>query len=287
MKILMIFLRWPGGVGEVIRNIKNEFEKQGHEVEVISREEDLKKYSLISSLFPLRKKVNQMMKEKNYDIIYTHDWSSAALLLFPYPIFKRKHFCIFYGNQLRFTKILQDLVGRIMGKHLIVVGDLNKKKHPYSNLVRNGVNIEKFEPMKKKRIYLGWPDKATESITRQEVLDIGKKLKIPVLIAKNIPPEKMNEFYNQCKIFLSLPPRSSAGALSWMEAMAAGVPIIIGNNESESYLFPIEKVNQASEIENTIKNAKEKDYRFWLIEHDFSWKSHAHKLLEIFGKNKK
>lgn len=282
MKILMIFIRWPWGVGEVIQSISQEFKKLGHEVDVIAREEDLKKYSLISSFFPIRKKVNELMKEKNYDIIYTHDWSTSLPLLFPWRMFKKKHFCVFYGNQLGFTSILQSLVGKIMGKHLVVVGDLNKKKFPKSKLVRNAVNMEKFKPLKKKRIYLGWPEKGTENITREEVLEIGKKVNLPVLIANKIPSEKMNEFYNECKIFLSFPPRASAGALSWMEAMAAGVPLVIGNNESESYLFPIEKANTKQEIANIILNAKEKDYRKWLMQNNFSWKTHVLKLIEKF-----
>jgi len=285
MKILMILIRWPWGVGEVVRSISKEFKKLGHEVDVIAREEDLKKYSLISSIFPIRRKINELMKEKKYDIIYTHDWSTTFPLLFPYRIFKKKHFCIFYGNQIGHTKIFQNLVGKIMRKNLFVVGDLNKKKFPHSTLVRNAVDMEKFKPLKKKRIYLGWPEKGTEAITREEVLEIGKKLNMPVLIAKNLPSEKMNEFYNQCKVFLSFPPRASAGALSWMEAMSAGVPIIIGNYESESYLFPIEKSKNVKDIENIIRNAKEKNNRKWLEEHDFKWENHVHKLIEVFQNN--
>ena len=286
MKILMIFIRWPGGVGEVIRSISKEFEKLGHEIHAISREEYLKKYSLIGSIFPIRRIVKQLVKEKQYDIVYTHDWSTTFPLLFPYRIFKKKHFCIFYGNQLKSTKIFQEIVGKIMGRHLIVVGDLNKKKFPISHLVRNAVNMEKFKPLKEKREYLGWPEKTTESITRERFIEIGKRVNLPILIAKNIAPEKMNEFYNKLKVFLSLPPRASAGALSWMEAMAAGVPKIIGNNESEGYLYPIDKIENYGSIEGAIINSKKRDYRKWLEKNDFTWKNHVNKLLEIWEEKK-
>ena len=285
MKILMLFLRWPGGVGEVIRNISKEFKKIGHEIDVISREDDLKIKSLIPSIFPIRKKIRNLMKEKKYDIIYTNDWSMAFPLLFPKKMFQKKHLCIFYGNQMGFTKIFQETIGKIMGDHLIVVGNLNKKKFPKSHVIRNAVNMEKFKPLNKKRKYLGWNEKKTESLTRKDVLNIGKKIHLPVLIAKNIPPEKMNEFYNKCKVFLSLPPKASAGALSWMEAMSAGVPKIVGNKESESYLFPIDKIESPSNIENSILNAKEKDYRTWLTKNDFSWKTHVNKLEKVFKNN--
>ena len=111
-----------------------------------------------------------------------------------------------------------------------------------------------------------------------------KKLDIPVLIAKGISPEKMNEFYNKLKIFISLPPKAAGSALSWMEAMAAGVPIIVGNNYGEGFNFPIDKIECLSDIENTILNAKEKDYRKWLIENNFSWKTHVNKLIKVFKK---
>jgi len=282
MKILMIFIRWPGGVGEVIRNLSKESLKLGHKIHVISREEDLKKYSLIGSIFQIRRIVKQLVKEKEFDIVYTHDWSTAFPLLFPYRIFKKKHFCIFYGNQLKFTRIFQKIVGKIMGNHLIVVGDLNKKIFPKSHLIRNAVNMEKFKPLKKKRKYLGWTEKSTESITRKGFIEIGKRVNLPILIAKDIPPEKMNEFYNKLKIFLSLPPRTSAGALSWMEAMAGGVPKIIGNNESEGYLYPIDKIENHRSIENAIINSKKRDYRKWLKKNDFTWKKHVNKLIRVF-----
>lgn len=278
----MIFIRWPGGVGEVIRNISKEFKKLGHEIHVISREEDLKKYSLISSILQIRKIVKRLVKEKKYDIVYTHDWSTAFPLIFPIPIYRKKHFCIFYGNQLKSTRIFQEIMGKIMGKHLIVVGDLNKKKFSKSHLVRNAVNMEKFKPLKKKRAYLGWTEKSTESITRKRFIEIGKRVNLPILIAKDIPPEKMNEFYNELKIFLSLPPRASAGALSWMEAMAAGVPKIIGNNESEGYRYPIDKIENYNNIENAIINSKKRDYRKWLEKNNFTWKNHVDKLIKVF-----
>ena len=278
----MIFIRWPGGVGEVIRSISKEFAKLGHEIYVISREEDLKKYSLIGSIFPIRRLVKQLIKEKECDVVYTHDWSTAFTLLFPYGIFKKKHFCIFYGNQLGATKIFQEIIGKIMGNRLIVVGDLNKKKFPKSHLIRNAVNMEKFKPLKKKRKYLGWTEKSTESITRERFIEIGKRVNLPILIAKDIPPEKMNEFYNKLKVFLSLPPRASAGALSWMEAMAGGVPKIMGNNESEGYLYPIDKIENYKDIGTAIINSKKRDYRKWLKEHDFNWKTHVSKLIKVF-----
>ena len=49
----------------------------------LSREGDLKIYSLWKSIFPIRKRIKKLMKKENYDIIYTQDWSFAFPLLFP------------------------------------------------------------------------------------------------------------------------------------------------------------------------------------------------------------
>ena len=54
MKILILLKKWEGGVGSVVKHISNEFEKKGHQVKIISRENDLKIYSLRKSIFKLR-----------------------------------------------------------------------------------------------------------------------------------------------------------------------------------------------------------------------------------------
>jgi len=74
----------------------------------------------------------------------------------------------------------------------------------------------------------------------------------------------------------------SVGALSWMEAMAGGVPKIIGNNESEGYLYPIDKIENYKDIEAAIINSKKRDYRKWLEKNGLTWKNHVSKLIKVF-----
>ena len=57
MKILIVLKKWKGGVGRVINSIKPLLEKEGHEVKVISREDDLKCFSMKSSWFKLQREV--------------------------------------------------------------------------------------------------------------------------------------------------------------------------------------------------------------------------------------
>jgi len=287
MKILIFLIRWKGGVGVVINSIKKELIKKGHTVTTISREEDLKYFSSVKSIFELRKRYKKIIEKENPDIIYTQDWSMALPLLFPLPLFEKKHYCCFHGNQFGKTVLLQTLIGKWFGKNLFVVGNSLKKRFPKSTLVHNGVDLKKFKPLKKKRNCLGWINKSTEMFTKEEILILAKKLKLKPLIAENfkIPFDKMNEdFYNKCKVFVSLPPHSAGFNLCWVEAMAAGVPIIAGNNEGIGCKLPIDKFKSKEHFLKNLKNLTKKNYRKEIIKIGLTWENHVKRLLEIWKK---
>jgi len=221
MNILILFKRWKGGVGTVVKNIKRELEKRKHKVDVISRDDcnikgrDLRKF---------------VIKHGNkYDIIFTQDWSLALPLLFPYPIFIKKHYCLFHGHQPNKLRFLQTLIGKWMGNKLCVVGDTLKKRFPKSNLIYNGVDTKRFYDLNLKRKCLGWIERDYEVIDKQGIINLAKKLNLIPFIAKDIPYECMNSFYNQCEVFVSLPRDYTGFNLCWLEAMASGVPKIVHN----------------------------------------------------------
>jgi len=290
MKILIILKRWIGGVGGGVKNISKELRKLGHDVDIIAREEDLGLMNLKGSVLKLRKEIKKRMKEKNYDSIYTQDWSIAFPLIFPYPIFWKKHFCMFHGKPQGKPKKISYIIGKLLGRKMLVMTPELKRMFPKANLNYCGVSLEQFKPLKEKREYFGWIEKGTEIITKEKIEEISKKLKLPLLIAKGFTHEEMNsKFYSKCKIFLSLPPSCAGFQASWLEAMAAGVPIVIGNNNGAGEVQPFDKIplgkeNDADFIINCIKNAKKKDYIAWIKEHDFSWNRHAKRLIEIFRK---
>jgi glycosyltransferase involved in cell wall biosynthesis len=289
MRILVLLKTWPGGVGGGVKNIIEELEKLGHEVNVIARKEDLKIYSFLKSIFTIRKIIKD--KGKNYDIIYTHDWSLAFPLFFLLPIYRKKHFSMFHGYQNGIGGLLQYLVAKLLGKHLLVMAPSLKKRFPWANINYCGVDLEKFKDLKKKRKNLGWIDKGTEIINKKEIEEIGRKLNMSILIAKGLKYEEMNEkFYNKCKVFISFPPMCSGFQASWLEAMAAGVPIVIGNNNGAGEVQPFNKIPLGEEhniqlIIEKIKNPSKKDYKKWIKENDFTWKRHADKLIEIWSEN--
>ena len=133
MKILIVLKNMcqkkglPGGVGNANDEIKKAFKKLGHKVDILSREDDLKIHSFSHSVFPLRKKILRLVKKEKYDIVYTQDWSLTLPLFFPYPILRKKHFACFCGREKTISIVLQNIVGLIMGKKLIVIGDRLKK----------------------------------------------------------------------------------------------------------------------------------------------------------------
>ena len=280
MKILIVLVRWKGGVGRVISSIKPLLEKAGNEIEVISREDDLKCFSLKDSFFRLKKEV----KKRDYDILYTQDWSCALPFLF-----WKKHYCCFHGNDPnKFGRLMQNLVGKIIGKRLIVVGKYNNLKFPKSHYIPNSIDINQFKPLKKiKRVYLGWINKTTEMINKDEILKVGNEVNLPVSIAENVPSNKMNEWYNSLKVFISLPPKSAGHQLSWMEAMAAGVPRIIGNYNGDGGNYPITQIDNFKNLREAVEKSKKRDYRALLKKKRESWKNHVNRLLEVLKNEKR
>ncbi len=55
MKILIILLRHKGGVGRVVENLTDEMRNLNHKIKILSREDDLKCFSLLKSFNILEK----------------------------------------------------------------------------------------------------------------------------------------------------------------------------------------------------------------------------------------
>lgn len=300
MKILIILIKMKGGVGRANREIADALRKKGHEVDILSREDNLNSHSLFMSILPIRRRVKKLVMEKNYDVIYSQDYSCAVPLLFPYPLFRKKHFCCFCGvkkgnhpDHLRLEQFSQKIIhrttGKIMGRKLVVIGDRLKEMFPKATLIYRGVNTEKFRPLGKKRDSLGWYHSDNESVTKEEVEEISKNLDLKPLIAKNIPEDEMNEFYNKCKVFVNVP-LSAGFNLSWLEAMSANVPTIIGNNEGAGRFLPISKMedgeNKTEELVKMAKGTKKEDYRKWIIDNGFTWENKSEDLIKFFNKHR-
>ena len=221
MKVLIYMIRWKGGVGRVIDGVREELESLGHEVKVISREDDLKLYSTIKSFF----KIIKTIRKENYDILYTKDWSCALPLL----TFKN-HYCCFHGiEQSGMSKMLQRYVGLKIGNKLFVVGDKLNKVFNKSTIAYNGYNPEEFYDLKVKRNKCGWIDKGAEMVDKDYIKLYAKNHNLLPTIAKNISPKKMNEWYNSLNTFISYPSKDAGFNLCWLEAKASGVPNVLGN----------------------------------------------------------
>ena len=287
MKILIFLKKWPGGVGVIIKSIKEELEKRGHKVICISREEDLKLFSSIKNLFWLRKKYTELIKKENPDIIYTQDWSMAFPLLFPFRIFKKKHFCCFHGIQPGKGSVIQKIIGNLIGRKLIVVGDSLKKKFPKSVLIYNGIDLEKFKPNKKiKKIKnsVGFVNWKTKEYHYKEIKKAAKSVSKKLIVAENIPYKQMPKFYQKLECFISLPPKCTGFNMSWIEAMACGVPKIIGNNAGIGSKLNINKVENFTSIIDAIKNCENKKFDLNKIKEMFITSGSVNKMLKIWEK---
>jgi glycosyltransferase involved in cell wall biosynthesis len=246
-KILMVLTRYKGGVGRVVTSVKPLLEKAGYDVEIISREDDLNCYSFKNSIRLLRKKI----KSIDYDVLYSQDWSIALPLL----DFKNHYVC-FHGIEPAAT-FLQKFVYLIKQRKVIVVGNTLKEKYPKSKVIYNGVNFNEFYNLNKERQCVGWIKRDYETITEKDIIKYGKDNNLKVSIAENIKPSKMNEWYNSLSVFISYPKDYTGFNLCWLEAVAAGVPTVLGNNNGMG-----------------IKNIK-KYYK------TMTWENHVKKLLKV------
>jgi len=286
MKILLLYKKKAGGVGTVVQSLTKWFEKTGDSALEISREEDMKIYSLIKSIFPIRKKIKRIVTEEKIDIIYTQDWSLALPLLFPSHIFKKKHFCVFYGsNPPGMGKFLQNIVGKMIHKNLIVCNDSLKEKFPDSTLIYNRVDHEIFSPsnkIKKIKNSVGFANWATKEYHFKEIEKAVKEAGKKLIIADGIPKEKMPDFFRKLEIFISLPPDYAGFGLVYLEAMSSGIPKIIGSNYGGGEILPITKIENFGSIKEAILNAKATNYREWIIKNNFTWENAVKKLKGIF-----
>jgi len=240
----MLIIRYQGGHGTVARGLKKELERRGHEVHIASKE----------NIASVRKWIK--INGHGFDIIYTFDWSMALRI---FPLFNKKHYCLFHGHQPNMFRFLQTIVGKWMGKKLFVVGDTLKKRFPKATLVYNGVDFDTFKDLGLKRDCIGWIKRDYEPLTKGIVEGLAHLYELTPVVADNIPFEEMNYFYNKCKIFASYPPEYTGFNMCWVEALAAGVPTVFGNlngigvvNARENYLnFTWEKnVDKLLEVWN-------------------------------------
>jgi len=289
MNILILYKKKVGGVGTVIVSLRKEFPKRGHKVVPISREDDLNIYSLAKSIFPLRRKVREIVKEEKIDIIYAQDWSMAFPLLFPTRMYRDKLFCVFYGEESSFISIqLQKMVGKLLGTRVISCTDSLKKLFPKSTLIYNRVDSELFKPrtqIKKIKDSVGFASWKTDEYSFSAVKEAVKKAGKRLVIAEGVPKEKMPEFFNTLECFITLPPTYSGFGLASMEAMASGVPKIIGNMYGGCEILPITKIEEfGGDISEAILHAKKEDYRKWIMDNKFTWKDATIQLEKMFSK---
>lgn len=277
MKILIVLIRWKGGVGRVVENVKRELELKGHEVEVISREDDLKCFSAIKSFFKLRK----LVKEKDYDILYSQDWSCALP-----NMLKKHHYVCFHGRETK-TRLLHLLIGKLKGNKLTVVGDTLKKEFPKSTLVYNGVDrtlFKKIDDIKRIKNSIGFANWETDEYSYKEIKEAADNLGMNFIDTNlKLNKKEMVKFYNGIEVFISLPKPFAGFNISWIEAMACGVPKIIGNYNGIGRSLDINHVEDFKSISDAIKYGKcQINYE---INKKYDWKIHTEKLIELFSKH--
>ena len=279
-KILFVITKWEGGVGRYVMETTKEIRKRGFDVKVISRDNDIGTGFLGSFL-----KLRHAVKHEKYDFLFTNDWSTALPLLGI-----KNHYCIFHGYSPNFpANVLQNLVYNVIGKRVIVVGDMLKRKYPKSKLIYEGVDTNSFKPKPKKKHgkTVGFVQNTEDRTYRFSVIrDALEKTGFELVVARGIPAKKMPDFYNSIDVFISIPDSRSGFNLCWLEAMACNTPTI-GNTSGIGGKLPIIKIseppNKKKVVAGVKKALKQKkiDHRGWLIDNGFTWSNCAGKITDF------
>lgn len=280
MKILIAAKHKLAGGGRYPLEIQRVLRKKGHKVDLIFRIDDLK----TKNLFSARSKFRKIASNKKYDVIHSQDWSQA-LAFSGY----KNHVCTFHGFPRNFFTYCPYLfIGNGLGKRLITVSQILKRRFKKSTLIYEGVDLNKFKPKKRKKnkkLIVGFAQPYLNVYNFnviKKTVDLIPNAKL--LIADNIPFDKMNDFYNKLDVFISLPASYAGFNLVWLESMACNVKTV-GCNYGVGKEIPIDKVSTpftAEKIKYAILHAKKKDYRKWLKKSPFTWEKHVKELLKMY-----
>jgi hypothetical protein len=147
MKILILYRTDKDETGRFVKVLKANLEKREHIVEAVSRNENLSLPSLTSSMDALKEFVIKKNQKENYDLIYTQDWSIAFPLVFPSKILFDKHYCLFHEVEERGaqSKIMQKIVGNLLGSHLLVKTEKLKNKFQKAVFSKDGLEVLTFK----------------------------------------------------------------------------------------------------------------------------------------------
>ena len=278
MKILMVIIRWKGGVGRVAENQKRVFEKLGHEVKVISREDDLKCFTTRDGWRELRRAVDK----EGYDILYVQDWSCAIPLLAYKNVFVN-----FNGVEATHPR-LQKIVAMAQRKKLTVISGQLKTIFPNATLAHVGVDLDKFKnlELERKPGTIGFANFPTNDYNYSKIKKAAEETGLEfVEIKMKLSADEMVEFYNKLEYFISLPLVGAGFNMSWVEAMACNVPKIIGNYNGVGKSLDITHVESHSSVSEAIKKAV--DNRPYKINEDFNWESQGKLILNLFERNRR
>jgi glycosyltransferase involved in cell wall biosynthesis len=295
MKILMVYpLSEIGGVETWIKEVSRLLELRGHEVIISEPKRSFKSYR--------QKKMYIWFKYKpprDVDVIHLHEFSWHSLTSGK-PIISTYH-----GSSWgRFTLLRKKsaLISGFLEKLRYSLSDINvvvsreaQRWLPHSIYIPNGVNPEKFKPMKKlreknERIKIIWRGRISPEKGYYIINELKKYFDF--IEFPYVPYEKLPLFYNSADVFV-LPSFYEGMPLTVLEAMACGLPVVafrVGGlpdcvfDDINGYLV---KPGNLKELIEKIKLAYENKERLGkngrlLVEKIFNWKYVVDRYIELY-----
>jgi len=285
---LFVLTKRKGGVWRYVSEISKALKKKGVDVEILSRDEDLKT-NFFGSFLKLRKAI----RRKKYDVLMAEDWSIAL------PLLGTKNlFCTFNALSPNFpANLLQKFVYILLKDKVIVVSEYLKKFFPRAHVVEEGVNLDFFKPKRTNKKARGFfligfaQNKQNPSYRYNLVKAAIEKMKGAKLVCTGgkLTDEEVVDFYNSLDAFISIPDGRAGFNLCWLEAMACNIPTI-GNNHGIGEKLPIIKVPEPPTEEDIVKAIKKAmkirkvNYREWIKKKGLTWERAAEEMMKVLKK---
>lgn len=283
MNILHLHKTRRGGVAIHVSYVKSELEDSSHDVDEISRNEDLDSDSFLRSYHLLQEESKAWSDD--YDVIHAHDWSLAFPLIRAGVKNLVATFHAFPTNPV--ARLFQDYAISRLGPRAVVISPKMKLRYQDASYIPNGVDLKLFR--RTGESHDGFRVGVAQGYKKEAIKRACDAAGVEFVSTRGeLDYEDLPDFYSSLDAFVSLPYRQAGFNMVWTEAMACEVPYIVGTGAGIGDVLPIYKLRKSSGPKSLLELFRDgelpplKGSREWLERNEFTWERHVESLLRIY-----